>query len=100
MKNIAWNTRKIILAVSIILPFTFFPFILLDYLEIETYLIGKIRGAFMFTYLIQFLLPIVILILYVRSKENRKQLIYSAIISIVTIIMLFVTVLGMSTSNL
>jgi hypothetical protein len=94
MKNSVWNTRKIILAVSIILPFTFFPFILLDYLGIETYLIGKIRGVFMFTYLIQILLPIVILILYIRSNENRKQLLYAAIISIVTIIMLFITVIS------
>ncbi len=93
MEYSAWNTRKIILAVSIILPFIFFPFILLDYLEIETYLIGKIRGAFMFTYLIQILLPFVILILYIRSNENRKQLLYAAIISIVTIIMIFLTII-------
>ncbi|MEJ7822422.1 MAG: hypothetical protein WKF85_08875 [Chitinophagaceae bacterium] len=80
MKNNVWNTRKIILAVSIVLPFTFFPFILLDYLDIETPLIGKIRGAFMFYYLIQILLPIVIFILDRRSYENGKQLLYAAII--------------------
>lgn len=89
-----WNTRKIILAVSIVLPFTFLPFILLDYLEIETYLIGKIRGALMFTYLIQILLPIVILILYIRSNENRKQLLYAALISFVTITMIFLTIIS------
>lgn len=89
-----WNTRKIILAVSMVLPFTFFQFLLLDYLEIETPLIGTIRGALMFTYLIQILLPIVILILYIRSNENRKQLRYAALISFVTITMLFLTVIS------
>jgi hypothetical protein len=93
MVPIVWNTRKVILGVSIVLPFTFFLFILLDYLEIETPLIGTIRGAFIFTYLIQILLPIVILILYVRSKENRKPLIYAAIISCITIILIFLSIL-------
>jgi hypothetical protein len=93
MKNSVWNNSKIILVVSIVLPFIFFPFILLDYLEIETPLIGKIRVAFMFCYLIQILLPIVIIILYRRSNENRKQLLYAAIISIATILMLIITVL-------
>ena len=93
MKNSVWNTRKIILAVSIVLPFTFFPFILLDYLDIVTPLIGKILGAFMFCYLIQILLPIVIFILDKRSYENRKQLLYAAIISTATILMIILTVL-------
>lgn len=94
MATIVWNTRKIILAASMILPFTFFPFILLDYLDIETPLIGTIRGALLFTYLIQILLPIVILILYVRSNENRKQLRYAALISFVTIVMIFLTIIS------
>lgn len=79
-KNSVWNTRKIILEVSIVLNFTFFPFILLDYVDIETLLIGKISGAFMFCYLIQILLPTVIFILDRRSYENGKQLLYAAII--------------------
>jgi hypothetical protein len=65
--------------------------ILLDYANIETATIGAVRGLLLIPFfLILLTLPVMILIASRKGKyKKRKTLIYAAIISIATLITIF-----------
>jgi hypothetical protein len=91
MQKIASGKSKILLICSIVLAVFFYTLFLLDYLEIETYTLRIIRGILIIPFfLTQIALPVMIFIKIYRSKnENRNPLGYAAVISSVTIFLIF-----------
>ncbi len=91
MHDNAFDTTKILLVSSIVIAVFFLTMMLLDYANIETATIGAIRGLLLIPFfLILLTLPVMIFIVSRKRKyKNRKTLIYAKIISIATLITIF-----------
>ncbi len=91
MHDNAFDKTKILLVASIVIAVYFLTMIMLDNANIETATIASIRGLLLIPFfLILLTLPVVIFIVSRKRKyKNRKTLIYAAIISIATLITIF-----------
>jgi uncharacterized membrane protein len=91
MHNNAFDKTKILLVSSIVIAIFFLTMMLLDYANIETATIGAIRGILLIPFfLILLALPVMIFIASRKRKyKNRKTLTYAGIISISTLITIF-----------
>lgn len=90
-KNISAR-GTIILACSIVLAIFFYTFFYFDYLDIETKMIGVIRGVLIIPFfLAQIVLPVIIFTtLHKENSRNRKHLLYAGAISLITIGFIFI----------
>ncbi len=91
MHDNSFDKTKILLVGSIVIALYFLTMILLDYANIETATIAAVRGLLLIPFfLILLTLPVMIFIVSRKRKyKNRKTLIYAAVISIATLITIF-----------
>lgn len=86
------DTPKILLVTSIVIALFFATMMLLDFVNIETSTLGAIRGLVLIPlFLILLCLPIVIYTTSRKQKyKKRKALTYAAVISVATLITIFI----------
>ena len=92
MPDNAFHTPKLLLVGSIVIAFYFLTMMSLDAANIETPTVAAIRGSLLIPFfLILLTLPIMIFkALRKRKYKKRKTLIYAGVISIATLITIFV----------